>query len=129
MYLVEVIAHKNFIKQKLSEVSRCLETNQTEELAAEFMDLLEQLQTKLININSANQQSTLNLGGMDIPISVAVIIRDTMKSKMDVLTNLIDNPDCKLSKLDLIRQRDNYFNEYILMSMGIQKNDLSVRVG
>jgi hypothetical protein len=129
MYLIELIAQKKMYDQKIREVRKLLEVRPSEELAYELLDLLEIRQGKLISINRANEQSTLNLGGTDITITLAVMIRDTIKAKMDVLTKLINNPENGLDKIKLLEQRDKHFNEYTLISMGITKNDLNVKVG
>ena len=129
MYLTEIIAQKKLYDKKILELKHLLDVRQTEELAQELMDLLEMRQAKCININKANEKSTINLGGTDISITVAVMIRDTISGKMAVLTTLINNPDSSLDKINLQKQRDRHFNEYTLISMGIQRNDLNVTVG
>lgn len=129
MYLIELMAQKKMYDQKIREVRKLLEVRPSEDLAYELLDLLEIRQGKLISINRANEQSTLNLGGTDITITLAVMIRDTIKAKMDVLTSLINNPDNGLDKIKLLEQRDKHFNEYTLISMGVTKNDLNVKVG
>lgn len=129
MYLTELIAYKDLIKKKLIEVEKCLSDSQSEDLANEYNILLDQLKNKLITIDSANNKSSLNLGGVDISISVAVIIRDSIKEKIDMFTNLINNPNCRLNKIDLMHQRDKHFDDYILLVMGIQKNDLNIIIG
>jgi len=59
-------------------------------------------------------------------IATAIIIRDGIADKVSYTTELIDNPDSTLDKLELMKQRDRYFEEYTLIDMGIQKNDLNV---
>lgn len=129
MYLMEVIANKRIIDKKISELRKLLSIKQTDELAQELMDLLEQKQTKCININSANEQSSISLGGTDLSVNVAVMIRDTISEKISILTELINDPECTLDKLNLQKQRDKHFDEYILINMSIQRNDLNVTVG
>ena len=129
MYLTEVIAQKKLFDKKISEVKRLLKIRPTEDLAQELMDLLEMRQGKLININSANDHSKINLGGTEVSITVAVLIRDTIHAKIGILTDLINDADSALDKLKLLEQRDKHFNEYTLINMGIQRNDLNVTVG
>ncbi len=129
MYLTEVIAQKRLYDKKITELKSLLEVRQTEELAKELMGLLELRQAKCINISQANEQATVHLGGTDISITVAVMIRETIKAKLDVLTSLINNPDTALDKISLQKQRDRHFNEYTLISMAVQRNDLNVTVG
>ncbi len=129
MYLTEVIAQKKLYDRKIVEVKMLLKVRPDELLAQELMDLLEMRQGKLININSANEQSKISLGGTDVPISVAVMIRDTIDEKVSILTDLINDTDSSLDKLKLLKQRDKHFDEYTLINMGIQRNDLNVTVG
>jgi len=129
MYLTEVIAQKKLYDKKINEIKKLLRVKPDELLAQELMDLLEMRQGKLININSANEKSNINLGGTEITISVAVMIRDTIKDKINILTELINDPESSLDKLQLLEQRDKHFNEYTLINMGIQRNDLNVTIG
>ena len=129
MYLTEVIAQKKLFDKKIAEVRRLLKIKPTDELAQEFMDLLEMRQAKCINIDAANSKSTINLGGTEVSISVAVMIRDTIKEKINILTELINDAESGLDKIKLLEQRDRHFNEYTLINMGIQRNDLNVTVG
>lgn len=129
MYLTEVLAHKRFLDQKIEELRGILKIHQTDALATKLMELLEQRQARRIHINASNEASNINLGGTEVSINVAVMIRDTIKEKMELLTDMINNPDCSLDKLELMNQRDKYFNEYVLIGMGIQRNDFNVKVG
>jgi hypothetical protein len=70
----------------------------------------------------------MNVGGTEISVSTVIIIRNTIKEKIDLLTSMIDNKDCNLDKIELQRQRDKYYSEYILLTMGINRNDLTVTI-
>jgi hypothetical protein len=127
--LMEVLAQKRMLDQKIDELQEMLVDKQSDELAAVLIGFLDDKQSNLINIHRANIASKINLGGTDIDIATAVIIRDSIESKFIYLTELIQNPECELDKLELMKQRDRYFDEYSLIDMGIQKNDLNVTLG
>jgi len=127
-YLYELVAKNEILKQKISEVKELLQKQQTDALAQELFGLLELKQANLMHIDKANDASTINIGGSDVKISVALRIRDTIKEQIDVLTSLIKNVDCTLDKLELQKQRDKRLDDYTLLSMGIIKNDLQVKV-
>lgn len=127
-YLMEIIEKKNILDCKIKELKKILRSNQNNELAEKLFSFIEERQALLLNIQAANNVSTINIGGQDIPISTAVEIRKTIKSKVDVLTELISDENCGLDKLELQTQRDAYYEEYILLTMGITRNDLQVRV-
>lgn len=128
-HLEEILAQKEMLDRKIKEIKDILKTHQTDALADELVKLLEQRQHTLINIHRANVASKLKLGGNDIDITTAVIIRDTIGEKVNYLTELIENPECTLDKLELMKQRDRHFEEYTLISMGVQRNDLNVTLG
>ncbi len=128
VYLAEVVAQKIIFDKKIKEVKRMLQYEQTEKLAQELFALLELRQSKILNIEVANNVSKISLGGTEVTISTAIIIRDTIKEKIDVLTTLINNKDCGLDKVELQGQRDKYYDEYVLLTMGVTRNDLQVKV-
>lgn len=127
--LIEVIAQKKMLDKKISELRCILLSEQNDDLAQELLAAVELRQGKLINIHMANIASMIKIGGTEMNIGVAVIIRDTIKLKIDSLTELIESSDCTLDKLELMKQRQKHFDEYTLIDMGIQKNDLSVTLG
>lgn len=124
--LYEVLKEKEALEKKIEEVKNLLLVEHTDEMAAELVALLELKQAKKINIHRANIASKLTIGRSELDITTAVILRDTVKDKIDYLTILIEEPECRLDKLELMKQRDQYFSEYNLLSMGILKNDLNV---
>lgn len=127
--LYEVIKEKEALERKIEEIKALLLVEHSDDLAAELVALLELKQGKKINIHRANITSKLTIGKSELDITTAVIIRDTVKEKIDYLTLLIEAPECRLDKLELMKQRDQYFTEYNLLSMGILKNDLNVTLG
>lgn len=127
--LYEVIKEKEALEKKIEEVKSLLLQEHSDDLAAELVALLELKQGKKINIHRANIASRISIGKTELDITTAVIIRDTVKEKIDYLTLLINDPECRLDKLELMKQRDQYSTEYNLLSMGILKNDLNVSLG
>lgn len=127
-YLKEIIYQKRMIDDKIIELRSILQEEQSDDLAQELFLLIEQRQNLLLKIQTANNASTLNIGGTDVTISTALIIRETINEKITVLTNLINNRECNLNKMELQKQRDKHFEEYTLLSMGIERNDLQVQV-
>jgi|APCry1669188910_1035180.scaffolds.fasta_scaffold00886_19 hypothetical protein len=127
-YLFELISDYNILNKKIKEIKTILSFKQTDDLAKELFNILELKQTKLLHITEANNLSKMNVGGTEISVSTVIIIRNTIKEKIDLLTSMIDNKDCNLDKIELQRQRDKYYSEYILLTMGINRNDLTVTI-
>lgn len=128
-YLAEVLAKKRILDKKIKEVKNLLRYEQTDTLAQELFALLELRQGKLLHIEAANYTSKINIGGTEVSIAVALHIRNTIKEKIDVLTGLINTQECPLDKIELQQQRDKYYDDYVLLTMGITRNDLNVSVG
>ncbi len=128
-YLFELLTDKTMLDMKIDEIKSILKYEQNDNLAQELFALLELRQSKLLHIAAANNMSKMNVGGTEISIATAIIIRSTIKEKIDILTNMIGNKDCHLDKIELQKQRDRYYGEYVLLSMGIKRNDLTVTVG
>jgi hypothetical protein len=128
-YLFELLTDKTMLDIKIKEIKSILRYEQNDNLAQELFALLELRQSKLLHISAANNLSKLNVGGNEISIATAVTVKDTIKEKIDILTTMINNKECNLDKIELQKQRDRYYGEYVLLSMGIKRNDLTVIVG
>ena len=129
LYLSELLKNKKVLDKKIEELARALDTDQDEKLAKALFNLIDARQSSLLQIDAANHNSLINLSGTEVTITVAIIVRDTIKGKIEVLTSLIENEHCKLDKLELQHQRDKFYEEYNLLSMGIERNDLQVKIG
>lgn len=128
-YLFELLTDKIMLDTKIDEIKSILKREQNDNLAQELFYLFELRQSKLLHISMANNISKLSVGENEINITTALIIRKTIKEKIDVLTDMINNKDCHLDKIELQKQRDRYNDEYVLLSMGIKRNDLTVTIG
>ena len=131
MYLIEILEQKKIIDQKIDELKTILlsDSNPDDGLAQRLINLLDLKQGKLMNINSANNQSKIKVGSTELSVANAVIIRDTIKEKIDLISQLILSKDCGLDKASLIDQRDKYFEEHMLINTCIIKSDTIVNLG
>lgn len=129
MRLRTLIYEKEMLERKIFELKNIIKHNTTDTIAQELFVQLELLQAKNISISTINKQIKLNLGGKEVDIATAVVLRDTTKEKIDVLTNLVTDSKCTLDKIALIKQRDDIYEEYILLSNEIILSDLNVKIG
>lgn len=129
MRLRALIYEKEILKRKVSELKNIIKYDATDTIAKELFAQLELLQAKNININTINNQIKIKLGGKEVGISTAVVLRDTTKEKINILTSLIVDNESKLDKVELIKQRDDIYEEYILLSNEITLSDLNVKIG
>lgn len=129
MRLRNLICEKEMLKKKISELKNIMSYNTVDDIAQELFAYIELLQAKKININSINSKIKISIGGKEIDITTVIVLRDTAKNKADVLTSLIVDNECKLDKIELMKQRDGIYEEYVLLSNRILANDLSVKIG
>ena len=129
MRLANLVYEKRMLKRKIDELKIILKYDNSENIIQELFVQLELLQAKKVNLNTVNSQVKIDLGGKEVVVSTAIVIRDVMKEKMNILTGLIINNDCKLDKLELMRRRDDIYEEVTLLSNKILANDLSIKIG
>lgn len=129
MYLRDLINKNENLNLKIKEIVKILKRDPDNDIATRLIELIDERQRNLIDINSANSQCKLKIGKQEISLNAAVIIRDTMKLKVDVLTELIASDECALDKLALISQRDTLFEDFSLLSMSIINMDINTNVG
>ena len=129
MRLRSLVYEKELLEKKIVELKDILLYDASEDIAQELFGQLELLQAKKINIHKINNQIKITLGGKEVDISTAIVLRDTAKNKIDILTSLIVNNECGLNKIELMKQRDDLYEEYTLLSNEIVVSDLSVNIG
>lgn len=129
MYLKEIVCEKVMIDKKIVELEFILHHEATEAVTQALLEAIDLRQNKLLSIYSVNHKSKINIGDTKMDINTAIIIRNTIQQKMDILTGLINDNGCVLDKLGLMEQRDQYNGQLVLLNIGILKNDLSVEIG
>lgn len=129
MYLYELVTQNKTLDIKIKELKSILDDELRDEVAQELLDLIEIKQSKIISISIANNKSEITIGSTTTSVTAAVVIRDTIQKKIDLLTDMINSKDNKLDKLNLIRQRDKFFDEHVFIDMAIKRNDLAVSLG
>ena len=126
--LYELIEQKRMLDTKISEVEGMLSREYTEYLAKEYIDMIDERQGMLININNANNKSTISISEKDVPVSVALIIRESILDKINIITSIINKSGCD-DIIGLQKQRDKFNDNYTLLDMAITNNDIGVSIG
>ena len=130
MRLRSLIYEKEMLKKKIVELKNIMRYNAVDNIAQELFSQLELLRAKKISIDTINNQIKINIGEKEVSISTVVVLRDAAKDKIDILTSLITNDECRLDKIELMKQRDAIYNEeYTLLSNEIMTSDLNVSIG
>lgn len=130
MRLRSLIYEKEMLKKKIVELKNIMRYNAVDSIAQELFSQLELLRAKKISLDTINNQIKINIGEKEVSISTVVVLRDAAKDKIDILTSLITNDECRLDKIELMKQRDAIYNEeYTLLSNEIMTSDLNVSIG
>lgn len=129
MYLIDLILEKDRLDKKIKELEFILHTESTDAITQELLDSIEARQNKLISIHIINNKSSIKIGNEIVDINTAVILRNIINKKIEILTNLINDPNCNLDKIALMNQRDQFNDKYVLLKIGILRNDLNVEIG
>ena len=128
MFLRQKLDKRKNIKNKIKELkSWSLRSTPSDELIKLLLAQLDELQNINLIINKVNQQTLITIGGTQLNITTAVEIRDTIKSKMDLITDLIAT-DTSLDITNLIEQRDNFMDEYNSIDGAIRITDWNVKL-
>lgn len=130
MTLRDLIYKKQFVDVKISELKKMLERYPNNETAATLVNLLEERQKFSLQIHSANAQCVLTIGESKLDLNSAIIVRDTIKSKIDIITSIINSDtDYEVDVIELMQQRDNFIDDYTLLDMSIINMDINTKVG
>jgi hypothetical protein len=128
MNLRDLIYKKQFIEIKINELKEMLKNNPMEEAAEKLVSLLDERQRISLNIHSANSQCYLTLGDSKIDLNSAVIIRNSIKNKLDIMTEIINSEDYTLDRMLLMEQRDKFMEDYALLDMSIINTDINTKI-
>jgi len=129
MVLHELLIRKRFLDKKIHELKNHLHRNsENDKLASQLFSFLDEKQNILIRIEDENTNRTITIGSTDVSVSTAVKVRKTLHLKIKVITDLLNDENCSLDPLALIKQRDGFVDELMILNKTITKNDLEVEV-
>jgi len=131
MYLKEKLNELDILKQKIMELHHSLlsisDEQEKDVLADALFKSIDELQNTKIIIDKVNSQTMINVGGTTISISTAIIIRDNLKRKIDVISDIIRS-NTVLDTLTLMSQRDSFFVEYNSINKSIMLADWGINI-
>jgi hypothetical protein len=132
MLLGELLTRKENVKQQIDELNNHLMDvdmrEKVNEVISDLFELHDKLQSYKVAINNVNNNNKIKVSKSDVSITNAIHLRQTTKMKIDILTNLISNLDRSLSISNLMEQRNNLLEEYILLDNAINGSNWSIEV-
>ena len=132
MLFAEILIKKDFIKHKIREsrdslLSENISADDKTKITKYLFELLDDYQSHLILINKINNEHIIDAAGTKVSVANAVILRDTIRIKMDVFSSYIElNMNSKTIKYDIVsinEQRDKLMGKYLLLTSAIYCHD------
>ena len=130
MYLREKLDELKLLKQKIAELEFYIcnsNTNKKDDLVKAVLSYIEDVQNIKLILNKVNNQSLVHVGTSKIDTNTAIIIRNTLNTKIDLISSIIKN-DTALDILTLVEQRDALIEEYNAINKAIRLVDWSVQI-
>ena len=130
MFLRQKLDEREMIKQKISELKANAYkfTEHQNAVLSQLLSLFDQLQSINLVLNKINNNSVIEIAGTKLNLNTAVELRNTMKKKVDVMSELIALDDGDLDVLALMQQRDTLLEEYYTMDSAISQADWNIKL-
>jgi hypothetical protein len=137
MRLAELLERKKELVHKIVELEEFLEkvvnkktTDQEEltDLRSLLDSYLEEDQRFSMKIERANNQIEVKVGNSKLKLNDAVKIRNTFLNKINNITRLIDSSDGNINLPSFIKQRDQLYEEYLVIHNAICIADWSTEL-
>lgn len=135
MVVGDIIVRRKILKSKIPELQirleqrGCVNKEDYDNTVSELFNLISELQSFSILLERSNNTTKVKIGDKEITISDALIVKETLKMKIDVFSGLINKtPENKFSVLTLFSQRDNLMEEYLVISKAITLSDWRTEV-
>jgi len=133
MYLREKLTELRILTSKIIELKKYifreeeLQDDIKDGIVKVILDYIDEAQTIKLILNKVNKQTVLTIEGAKLDLGSAVIIRNTINKKIDIITDMI-NSNNKLDILTLIKQRDELLGEFNTIYTAIRLADWSVKI-
>lgn len=134
MYLREKLDELDLIKNKIFELKNyvCQRSNLTDEerdnIVKDIIGYIDKIQNIKLVLNKVNNQTTVEIANSELDLKTAVIIKNSIKEKIDLITDFINNSNNNLDVLTLMSQRDELINEFDAVNNSIRIADWSIKI-
>jgi len=130
MYLREKLDELNILNKKAAELKASILINASEnedDLVKELLIYYDDIQNIKLVLAKVNSQTTVNIGQTKIDVTTAVTIRNNIKNKINLISDIIKS-NTTLNILTLMAQRDGLLGEYNSINKSIRLADWSIKL-
>lgn len=132
MFIGELLIKRNHVKMQINEFKKYLYSDEPISDINDVLDKLFTLEDKYqqysVVLDDINMSTEIQFGDNKVIIANMIKLRDTTSNKINVFTELIDSNKSSLNIINLIEQRANLVEEYILLNKTISMNDWQVEI-
>ena len=130
MFLRQKLDERKWVKCKISELrqSALKFTEHQDDVLKQLLSLLDKLQTINLVIHKVNNNSVIEIAGTKVTLNTAIELRNTIKTKIGIMSELIVADTGKLDILALMGQRDNMLAEYSALDSAINQADWKIQI-
>jgi hypothetical protein len=132
MFIGELLIKRNHVKMQINEFKKYLYSDEPISDINDVLDKLFTLEDKhqqySVVLDDINMNTEIQFGDNKVIIANMIKLRDTTSNKINVFTELIDSNKSSLNIINLIDQRANLVEEYILLNKTISTNDWQVEI-
>lgn len=126
MLISEIILRKEYAEDKLGELQRYLDSNNSDakqkiSISNLMFEILGEIQSYKILLNSENNRNNIKIQDTEISVSNALKVLDTLDNKIKILTDMISCGTVDI--FNVIGQRDKLFEECIVLLSAIKVKD------
>lgn len=134
MLVQEIVTRKNYLKFKLIDISNYIDKLETLNLVrkgdlynkalSEKFELLSKIRSHDVLLERLNKNTTVVVGTEELSVCDAVALLKTLDEKIKTYDGVISHGDLvTVDFFTLINQRDDLFEEYILLYNSIKLSD------
>jgi hypothetical protein len=134
MYLGEVLQEKENLLFKIQQLEQLFfkvsktDSDKANELIKKLFDLLDKYRSHLILINKINNKEEIVIGDSKINLANAVLLRDTLERKIEILNRLILEESAYTDVTSLIENRDKFQVEYKMISNELKSFEWRMKI-
>ena len=134
MKVTELLSNRMYLKIAMEDLlgflksAKTVSTDRIDGVMTMLLRYIDDNQRYLIMLSESNRKAMITVGSSEVSVSSAIKVREGIKKKIDILTSLIEVRNEYLDILDLMEQRKQLYDEYILLSQTIHKSDMETEI-
>jgi hypothetical protein len=134
MYLGEILNEMENLRFKIDQLeslffkSAKTDSDKANELIKKLFELVDKYRSHLILINKINNEKEIKIGESKLNLANAVLLKNTLKYKIDILNRLISDDTSYTDIQSLIDNREKFYVEYKAIATELESFEWRMKV-